>query len=68
MKKYKNWTRIYLLLTIFFYGIFVPVTIAEWLFSDAGFPYTAVVVGIALPAMKKNHLAQIKRQTTAYQK
>lgn len=62
MKKYKRWKRTYLILSIFFYGIFVPVTIAEWLFSDASFPFTAVVVGLALPAMKKNHLAQLEHQ------
>ncbi|PKH11253.1 hypothetical protein [Planomicrobium sp. MB-3u-38] len=64
MKKYNRWKKIYLFLMLFFYGIFVPVTAAEWLFSDAGFPFTAVVVGIGLPPMRKNHLAQLKSQAS----
>lgn len=64
MKKYKRWKNTYLLLLIFFYGIFVPVTVAEWLFADAGFPFTAIIVGIALPAMRKNHLALLKSQAS----
>lgn len=61
MKKEKKWKRIYLALMIFFYAIFVPVTVAEWLFSDGGFPFTALAVGLALPFMRKNHLAQLQQ-------
>lgn len=62
MNKEKKWRRIYLFLMIFFYGIFVPVTIAEWLFSDGEFPFTAIAVGLALPFMRRNHLAQLQKQ------
>lgn len=61
MKKEKKWRRIYLILMIFFYAIFVPVTVGEWLFSDGSFPFTALAVGLALPFMRKNHLAQLQQ-------
>ncbi|MCC5804408.1 hypothetical protein [Rossellomorea vietnamensis] len=59
-KKEKRWRRFYLLLMIFFYAIYVPVSILEWLAGDGGIPITAVVVGMALPYMRKNHLQQIQ--------
>jgi hypothetical protein len=59
-KKEKRWRRFYLFLMIFFYAIYVPVSIIEWLARDGGLPLTAVVVGIALPYMRKNHLHQIQ--------
>lgn len=62
MSKQKKWQRIYLVLMIFFYGIFVPVTLFEWLFSNGTFPFTAIAVGLALPFMRKNHLAQLQKQ------
>lgn len=62
MDKKKKWSRIYLFLMIFFYGVFVPVTILEWLLSDGGFPFTAIVVGLSLPYMRRNHLNQLEGQ------
>ncbi|MDN7244890.1 hypothetical protein [Planococcus shenhongbingii] len=62
MKNEKKWRRIYFILMIFFYGIFVPVTIAEWLFAEGSFPFTAFAVGLALPYMRKNHLLQLQKQ------
>jgi hypothetical protein len=59
-KKEKRWKRFYLFLMIFFYAIFVPVSVLEWFAGDGGLPITAVVVGIALPFMRKNHLHQIQ--------
>ncbi|UJF26387.1 hypothetical protein [Planococcus sp. 107-1] len=50
-----------MVLMIFFYAIFVPVTVGEWLFSDGSFPFTAIAVGLALPFMRKNHLAQLQQ-------
>lgn len=47
---------------IFIYGIFTPITVHEWLFTDGGFPLTAVVVGFALPFMRKNHLNQVREK------
>ncbi|WP_077327777.1 hypothetical protein [Virgibacillus siamensis] len=58
-KSEKNWRRFYLILMIFIYGIFVPVTVFEWLAGSEGFPLTAIVVGFALPLMRKNHLTAI---------
>lgn len=62
MTKEKKWRRIYLALMIFFYGIFVPVTVMEWLFGEGSFPFTAIAVGFALPFMRKNHLQQLQKQ------
>ena len=59
-KKEKRWRRFYLFLMIFFYVIYVQVSVLEWLLGDGGLPVTAVVVGIALPYMRKNHLHQIE--------
>ncbi|PPA68653.1 hypothetical protein [Jeotgalibacillus proteolyticus] len=61
MKKHKRWKRIYLFLMIFFYVIFVPVTVGEWLLGDGGFPFTAIAVGVALPMIRKNHLTQLEQ-------
>ncbi|MBS4210371.1 hypothetical protein [Bacillus sp. FJAT-50079] len=62
MNREKKWKRFYLFLMIFFYGIFTPVSFAEWLFADGKFPYTVIIVGIALPAMRKNHLMKLQQQ------
>lgn len=59
-KKEKRWRRFYLILMIFIYAVFVPVTVLEWLFGDGRFPLTAIVVGTALPMMRKNHINQIQ--------
>jgi hypothetical protein len=59
-KKEKRWRRFYLILMIFFYVIFVPVSVLEWIGADGGFPITAIAVGVALPYMRKNHLNQIQ--------
>jgi hypothetical protein len=59
-KKEKRWRRFYLFLMIFFYVVYVPVSVLEWLLGDGSMPVTAVVVGIALPYMRKNHLHQIQ--------
>ncbi|MGG3915103.1 hypothetical protein [Rossellomorea vietnamensis] len=47
-------------LIIFFYVIYVLISVLEWLLGDGGVPITAVVVGIALPYIRKNHLHQIQ--------
>lgn len=60
MKSEKSWKRFYLFMMIFFYAIYVPVSLLEWLGGDGGIPITAVVVGVALPFIRKNHLNQIQ--------
>lgn len=62
MKSEKSWKRFYLFMMIFFYAIYVPVSLLEWLGGDGGIPITAVVVGVALPFIRKNHLSQIKEK------
>ncbi|WP_170840760.1 hypothetical protein [Oceanobacillus limi] len=47
---------------IVIYGIFVPVTVFEWLALDGSFPLTAVVIGFALPVMRRNHLHTIREK------
>ncbi|MBM7588267.1 hypothetical protein JOC86_004864 [Bacillus pakistanensis] len=59
-KKEKRWRIFYLCLMIFFYAIYVPVSVLMWLIGDEGFPITAVAVGIGLPIMRKNHIQQIQ--------
>ena len=61
-KKEKRWRRLYLILMIFIYAVFVPITVVEWLAGDGSFPLTALVVSFALPVMRKNHLHQIKEK------
>ncbi|WP_174614151.1 hypothetical protein [Virgibacillus ihumii] len=51
-----------MILMIFIYAIFVPVTVFEWLSGTAGFPLTALVVGTALPVMRTNHISQIQEK------
>ncbi|WP_430784492.1 hypothetical protein VBD025_08600 [Virgibacillus flavescens] len=58
----KKWRRFYLILMIFIYAIYVPVTVFEWLAGDGGLPYTAVIVGFGLPIMRKNHLQSIRQK------
>ncbi|WP_409273228.1 hypothetical protein V1499_01565 [Neobacillus sp. SCS-31] len=62
MKSEKSWKRFYLFLMIFFCAIYVPVSLLEWLGGDGGIPITAVVVGVALPFIRKNNLTQIKEK------
>lgn len=59
-KKEKRWRRFYFFFMIFFYVIYVPVSFAEWLLTDGGFPFTAIVVGGCLPFMRLNHLTKIQ--------
>lgn len=61
-KTEKKWRRFYLILMIVIYGFFVPVTVIEWLAGDSGVPYTAVVIGLALPVMRKNHIHTIREK------
>ncbi|TFJ91289.1 hypothetical protein [Lentibacillus salicampi] len=61
-KTEKRWRRLYLILMIFIYAIYVPVTVVEWLAGSGGFPITAVVVGFGLPLMRKNHLNSIREK------
>lgn len=56
----KKWRKVYIGLMIFIYAVYVPVSVVEWLFSEGGFPFTAVLLAIALPFMRKNHLAQLE--------
>lgn len=58
----KKWRKIYIGLMIFIYAVYVPVSVFEWLASDGGFPFVAVLVAIALPFMRKNHLTQLKNE------
>lgn len=58
----KKWRKIYIGLMIFIYAVYVPVSVFEWLDSDGGFPLTAVLLAVALPLMRKNHLAQLKKE------
>ncbi|MEC5424931.1 hypothetical protein QGM71_15700 [Virgibacillus sp. C22-A2] len=61
-KTEKKWRRIYLVLMIFIYAIYTPITGLEWLFGDGGFPFTAIVVGVALPVGRKTHLQTIREK------
>lgn len=65
-KKEKKWSRIYLFLMIFFYGVFGPVSILLFFLGEEGFPYTLIVVGTALPFMRKNHLTQIREKEESH--
>ncbi|MFD1020582.1 hypothetical protein ACFQ2J_15445 [Thalassobacillus hwangdonensis] len=47
---------------IFFYGVYLPISLFEWIVGSSGFPYTALIVGLALPWMRKNHIHTIKKQ------
>ncbi|WP_053364890.1 hypothetical protein [Bacillus sp. FJAT-27245] len=62
MKSEKSWKRFYLFMMIFFYAIYVPISLLEWLGGDSGIPVAAVVVGVGLPFIRKNHLIQIKEK------
>lgn len=59
-KSEKRWRRFYLIMMIFAYAIYAPITVVEWLGGSGGFPFTAVVLGIGLPLMRKNHIKQIR--------
>lgn len=58
----KKWRKIYIGLMIFIYAVYVPVSVFEWLASDGGFPFTAVLLAVALPLMRKNHWTQLKKE------
>ena len=58
----KKWRKVYIGLMIFIYAVYVPVSVFEWLGSDGGFPFVAVLVAIALPFMRKNHLTQLRNE------
>lgn len=62
-KKEKKINRIYIALMVFFYVIYVPVSVAGWLGGDEGFPITAVTVGIGLPIMRSTHLNRLREQS-----
>lgn len=47
---------------IFIYAIFVPITVIEWLAGGGSIPYTAVIVGVGLPIMRKNHINAIREK------
>ncbi|WP_158234620.1 hypothetical protein [Lentibacillus sediminis] len=49
-----------MMMMIFAYAIYAPITIVEWLAGSGGFPLTAVVLGIGLPLARKNHIKQIR--------
>lgn len=61
-KSEKRWRRFYLILMIFIYAIFVPITVIEWLAGGGSIPYTAVIVGVGLPIMRKNHINAIREK------
>ncbi|GEN44517.1 hypothetical protein [Alkalibacillus haloalkaliphilus] len=60
-KSEKRWRRFYLILMLFIYIIYVPVTVIDWLGGSGSFPYTAFIVGIGLPLIRKNHLNSIQQ-------
>ena len=61
-KNERKWHKIYTALMVFIYLIYIPVSVIEWLSTDSSFPIVALVVGIALPFMRKNHMAQLKEE------
>ncbi|ALX47199.1 hypothetical protein [Lentibacillus amyloliquefaciens] len=61
-KSEKRWRRFYLILMIFIYAIYVPVTVTEWLAGTGSFPITAIVVGVGLPLGRINHLRVIREK------
>ncbi|MBM6614734.1 hypothetical protein JTF06_07500 [Desemzia sp. RIT804] len=58
----KKWRKVYIGLMIFIYAVYVPVSVVEWLFSEGGVPFTAVLIAILLPIMRKNHLTQLENE------
>lgn len=58
--KEKRWRKFYFFLMLFFYIIYVPFSLVDWLFLDGKFPIIALFVGVALPFMRKNHLRRIR--------
>ncbi|WP_217589298.1 hypothetical protein [Lentibacillus saliphilus] len=61
-KTEKKWRTIYLLLMIFIYAVYVPITVFEWIWSEGGIPFTAIIIGSALPLMRKNHIQTIREK------
>ncbi|GAA0465727.1 hypothetical protein [Alkalibacillus silvisoli] len=61
-KSEKRWRRFYMILMLFIYIIVVPVMAIDWLGGSGGFPYTAIIVGTALPLIRKNHLNAIRHK------
>ncbi|WP_231784234.1 hypothetical protein [Lentibacillus sp. JNUCC-1] len=47
---------------IFIYVSYVPVTFYEWIWSDGGTPYTAFLLGVAIPLIRVNHIRDIRRK------
>ncbi|OCA80717.1 hypothetical protein F7984_01735 [Pradoshia sp. D12] len=58
-KKEKRWSKFYKYFMIFFYVLLVPIAIFDF-FAGGGFPYEILIVGLALPAMRTNHLNIIR--------
>ena len=58
-KKEKRWGKFYKYFMIFFYALLVPIAILDFI-AGGGFPYTILIVGLALPAMRANHLNIIR--------
>lgn len=56
----KRWRRFYLFLMLFIYVIYVPFSFLEWIFLDGKIPFVAILIGVALPFMRKNHLNNIQ--------
>lgn len=59
-KKEKKWRRIYLVFLIFIYAIYIPVELFEFITEGGGFPITVIIVGVAYPIVRINHLKQIR--------
>ncbi|MGP4108992.1 hypothetical protein [Virgibacillus sp. L01] len=58
-KSEKNWRRFYMIMMIFIYCFYIPIETFEWLSGSGGIPYTALVLGFAIPLLRKNHLNTI---------
>lgn len=58
-RKEKRWSKIYKYFMIFFYAILVPIAIFDFM-AGGGFPFEFLIVGLALPAMRANHLNMIR--------
>lgn len=58
----KRWRRFYLFLMLFIYVIYVPFSFIEWIFLDGKIPFVAILIGVSLPFMRKNHLQRIQSE------
>jgi len=61
-QKEKKWRRIYLALLIFIYCLYIPVEVYEFIQEDKMFPIAVIVVGLAFPVMRYNHLKKIRAE------